>query len=287
MGWMSSRWTRGCSYIINITRGSRSRHAQYFENETFTALSGRKPSKQVEVKRIDDPDNEQRQLVLCRSAQRREKEQAILSKAEEHFLADGKALRKRIEAGRLKKSDVIERNIGALFKKHPRVARFYKAEHKNQTLYLHRNDEKLDASLSLCGDYVLKTDKTLEAETLWELYMTLLEAERGFRLLKGTLGLRPNFHRLEQRVDGHIFITWPTTSTAGSATALKPPATRANSAPCAACCVPTSSAPHVYRSPMDVKSQSANPARPTPNNNVSTPYLESTGNKPVALVKPN
>lgn len=198
---------RGCSYIINITRGSRSRYAEYFENETFTALPGRKPDKQVEVKRIDDPDNEQRQLVLCRSAQRREKEQAMLSNAEERFLSDGAALRKRIEAGRLKKPDVIERKIGALLKKHPRVARFYKAEHKNHTLSLDRDDAKLDESLSLCGDYILKTDKTMEAEALWELYMTLLEAEKGFRLLKGTLGLRPNFHHLEHRVDGHIFIT--------------------------------------------------------------------------------
>ncbi|MEA2069453.1 MAG: hypothetical protein U9P12_09660 [Verrucomicrobiota bacterium] len=26
-------------------------------------------------------------------------------------------------------------------------------------------------------------------------------------MLKGTLGLRPNFHQLEKRVDGHIFIS--------------------------------------------------------------------------------
>ncbi|MDF7801293.1 IS1634 family transposase [Pontiellaceae bacterium B1224] len=197
----------GCSYIINITRGSRSCYAEHFENETFVPLLGRKPEKQVEVKRIDDPENENRRLVLCRSAQRREKERAMISKAEERFLADGESLRERIEAGRLKKSEVIERKIGALFKKHPRVARFYKAEHKDRTLHLVRNDSKLDEALALCGDYVLKTDKTMAAETLWELYMTLLEAEKGFRMLKGTLGLRPNFHPLEHRVDGHIFIS--------------------------------------------------------------------------------
>ena len=198
---------RNCSYIINITRGSRSRYAEYFENETFVALSGRNPDKQVEVKRISDPDNNDRRLVLCRSAQRREKEHAMISRAEERFLEDGKALRKRIEAGRLKKTDVIERKIGALLKKHPRVARYYSAEHKNGTLQLIRNDEKLDEALALCGDYVLKTDKAMEASTLWELYMTLLEAEKGFQLLKGTLGLRPNYHQLEHRVDGHIFIS--------------------------------------------------------------------------------
>ena len=146
-------------------------------------------------------------LVLCRSAQRREKEQAMISTAEQRFLADGESLRQRIEKGRLKKPDVIERKIGAFMKKHPRVARFYNVEHKDQALHLIRNDEKLDEALALCGDYVLNTDKTLEAETLWELYMTLLEAEKGFRMLKSTLGLRPNFHQLEKHVDGHIFIS--------------------------------------------------------------------------------
>lgn len=198
---------RGCSYIINITRGCRSRYAESFQNETFIALPGREPGKQVEVKQIDDPENNERRLVLCRSAQRCEKERAMISRAEERFLADAQSLRKRIETGRLKKPDVIERKIGALFKKHPRVARFYKAEHKDRSLHLVRNDSKLDEALALCGDYVLKTDKTMEAETLWELYMTLLEAEKGFRMLKGTLGLRPNFHQIEKRVDGHIFIT--------------------------------------------------------------------------------
>jgi len=37
--------------------------------------------------------------------------------------------------------------------------------------------------------------------------MTLLKAETGFCQLKGTLGLRPNFHQLEDCLDGHIFIS--------------------------------------------------------------------------------
>ena len=37
--------------------------------------------------------------------------------------------------------------------------------------------------------------------------MTLLQAEEGFCALKSTLGMRPNHHQLEGRVDGHIFIS--------------------------------------------------------------------------------
>ena len=70
-----------------------------------------------------------------------------------------------------------------------------------------RDEAKIEGALDLCGDYVLKTDKDMGAAELWGLYMTLLKAESGFRMLKGTLGLRPNFHQLEHRVDAHIFIS--------------------------------------------------------------------------------
>jgi transposase len=37
--------------------------------------------------------------------------------------------------------------------------------------------------------------------------MTLLKAEAGFCQLKRALGLHPNFHQLEDLVDGHFFIS--------------------------------------------------------------------------------
>jgi transposase len=198
---------RGYSYLINITRGSRTKYAECFAKEVFEALPGRKPELKVEVKKITDPEDEESQLLLCRSAQRRLKEEAMLSKAEIRFLKDAHSLRERIEKGRLKTPEVIERKIGSLLKKHPRVRRFYKVKHENGGLVIERNDEKMEEARDLCGDYVLKTDKGLGAAELWGLYMTLLKAEAGFKMLKGSLGLRPNFHQLEDRVDGHIFIS--------------------------------------------------------------------------------
>ncbi|MDE0861918.1 MAG: hypothetical protein OSA93_17305 [Akkermansiaceae bacterium] len=41
---------------------------------------------------------------------------------------------------------------------------------------------------------------------VWNLYLTLLRAEAGFKMLKSALGLRPNFHQIEKHVEGHIFI---------------------------------------------------------------------------------
>lgn len=198
---------RGYSYLINITRGSRAKYAEAFAQEDFEALPGRTQERKVEVKRIEDPEDETAQLVLCRSAQRRLKETAMLSRAEERFLDDLQALEKRIANGQLKRPEVIERKIGRLQKKHPRVNRFYTITLSEGKLISERNEAKLEEALSLCGDYVLKTDKNLPADQLWQLYMTLLKAEAGFRMLKSSLGLRPNYHQLEGRVDAHIFIS--------------------------------------------------------------------------------
>jgi len=79
--------------------------------------------------------------------------------------------------------------------------------HENGTLSATRHEDKRQQAGELCGDYVLKTDQCLSASQTWSLYMTLLQAEEGFASLKGTLGLRPNFHQLEHRVEGHIFIS--------------------------------------------------------------------------------
>jgi len=198
---------RGYSYVINVTRGSRTKYAEHFARENFEELPGRKCEQKVELKKIADPEDAESRLVLCRSAQRRLKETAMISKSEERFLNDARALQKRVENGRLKKPDVIERKIGSLQKKHPRVNRFYTIGLRDGGLEIVRDDEKMETALNLCGDYVLKTDKNLDAAELWELYMTLLKAEAGFGMLKGSLGLRPNYHQLEDRVDGHIFIS--------------------------------------------------------------------------------
>ncbi len=198
---------RGYAYLINITRGSRTKYAADFAAEDFVPIPGRAPDQQVEVKTIVDPDDAEQHLILCRSQQRRTKEVAMISSAEARFLADANALRERIEKGRLKKPHLIDQKIGRLKKKHPRVNRFYTIERKDAGLSIQRNDEKMEEALELCGSYVLKTDQTVDAVTLWELYMSLLKAESGFRMLKSSLGLRPNHHQLEDRVDGHIFIS--------------------------------------------------------------------------------
>jgi hypothetical protein len=56
------------------------------------------------------------------------------------------------------------------------------------------------------GRLVLDRDKTTAEERLDGKYKQLLEAERSFRDLKGTLLLRPVFHRKDQRIRAHVLI---------------------------------------------------------------------------------
>ena len=197
----------GYSYLINITRGSRQKHAAEFAADGFEPLPGRADNQQVEVRKIIDPEDAESTLVLCRSAQRRLKEVAMISSAEQRFLKDAERLQTRIATGKLKREPLIERAIGKLLKTHPKVTRFYQLTHGQGALRVERDDGRFEAAVALCGDYVLKTDHSLKGPELWKLYMTLLRAEEGFCALKGALGLRPNFHQLEDRVEGHIFIS--------------------------------------------------------------------------------
>lgn len=198
---------QGYAYLVNVTRGSRAKYAHEFRGADFVALPGRKADEQVEVKSIPHPESAYDRLVLCRSMKRRDKERAMLSKAETRFLDEAQTLNQRVDRGRLKDRDKILKAIGRLMAKHPRAARYHEVEFVNGAISVRRKGAKIDAAYELCGDYVLRTDQQFEADELWKLYMTLLKAEAGFKMLKGTLGLRPNFHQKEQRVDGHIFIS--------------------------------------------------------------------------------
>jgi transposase len=212
---------KGFDYLVNDSRRSRSQYSEAFSAEDgFEAIASRDPKQQVLVKRIDDPNwtsktgtEEPDTLVLCKSAGRLDKEQAIYSSIETKFLAAIKKLNVRIATGRLKIQEKIQQAIGRLKERYSRVARFYTIELSSSkdsgfSLSWSRDDDKYSETESLFGCYVLRSCRdALSADELWRLYITLSRAEDGFRCLKSSLGLRPNHHQLESRVDGHVFIT--------------------------------------------------------------------------------
>ena len=57
--------------------------------------------------------------------------------------------------------------------------------------------------------YLLRSNMIAEdPATLWRLYMQLIEIEQAFKELKHDLAIRPIFHRREERIEAHIFVSF-------------------------------------------------------------------------------
>ncbi|MCX5887820.1 MAG: IS1634 family transposase [Deltaproteobacteria bacterium] len=231
-------------YLVNDSRrGRKAYRAEFLQEDQFTPIGQREDRSEVRVRKLTDPlwvvpkPKEAPQagasttatgpaptaptaagpeapdtLVLCWSQGREEKEKAICSQAEEKYLEALEKLGRRIQEGRLQDGAKIDQALGRLQQKHPRVRRFYQvawvAKATGKTLQWTRLEEKKEVADDLLGCYVLRTDRgQASAEEIWQVYMTLSRAEDGFRALKGDLGLRPNYHQIERRVEGHVWIT--------------------------------------------------------------------------------
>jgi hypothetical protein len=219
---------------------------EFLNEEGFTLLAGREGKSPVKVRLIEDPDPPQAaaaataaegsavapvspatpvdatvstasapqpqpdRLILCKSDGRRQKEWAIHSAAETKYLAALTKLTQRVASGKLQDRDKVQRALGRVQQRHPRVQRFYQvslAEEPRQLTWK-RRDQVYQADEQLLGCHVLRTDQTQRtAQEFWSLYVTWSQAEDGFHMLKSDLGLRPNHHQGEEPVQGHIFIT--------------------------------------------------------------------------------
>ena len=150
-------------------------------------------------------------LILCKSQGRRDKELAIRTQAEARYEEALKKLAERVGHGKLRALEKAQRAVGRVQQRHPRVQRYYQVDLQTEgalSLSWRRQEQDYKADEELLGCYVLRTDQPAEAaEEVWELYTTLSKAEDGFKALKSDLGLRPNYHQKELRVDGHVFIS--------------------------------------------------------------------------------
>lgn len=204
----------GFGYLVNDTRSKRKRYIDIFrQQDGFQVVEDRAEKEPVYVRVMDDPQaaGPVERIVLCKSQPRSNKEQAIVSNAERRLLDDLRKLALRVERKRLKARSKIERAIGRIQSRHSRAKRFYEVtlEDGGHGLRVtwNRNDVLFQEAGDLFGCYVLRTDeRTLNEHQLWQLYISLTQAEAGFKALKSNLGLRPNPHQKEDRVEAHVFI---------------------------------------------------------------------------------
>jgi hypothetical protein len=125
--------------------------------------------------------------VLCMSPARKEKNKAIREKHEKRLIADLEKLQKRIQQGRLVKTEKIGEAIGRIKERYPRVARYYPIAYdpdaKSFAYYI--NQQKRTIAERLDGSYLLKSSrKYMSAEEIWRTYTLLTKAEEAFRSMK-------------------------------------------------------------------------------------------------------
>jgi len=164
----------------------------------------------LEVKLVASPAGDET-FILCRSADRREKEKAM----HERFARRIEEGLRKIEAGcrhRKYKPVTIAKRLGKLLGRNSRAAGLFETDvvtgqDGRAVLVWHKvKSWRRWAELSE-GCYLLRSNVTdWTAEELWRAYIQLTDAEEAFRIHKTDLRIRPVWHQKEQRVDAHILV---------------------------------------------------------------------------------
>jgi hypothetical protein len=148
-------------------------------------------------------------LIACRNpyeaAKRARTRQELLAATE----ADLGTVAAQVRAGRVKDPDKIGVRAGKVINKR-KVAKHFILDIGEGRIAWRRDQDSIDAEAATDGIYVIRTPvpaETLDAAGAVAAYKDLARLERDFRHLKAEdLDLRPIWHRLEDRVRGHVLI---------------------------------------------------------------------------------
>jgi transposase len=168
----------------------------------------------VQVHRVQAPGSNE-VLLYCYSPARAEKDRAIDTKKADAFEAELSKLTSGLTKPRATKDpDNIRERIGRAREKYARAAQHYTVDltldksGKIVTAITWNKAPKANSSMANPGVYCLRTTLTEPDDaTLWRVYSMLTNLEAVFRSLKTDLGLRPVYHRIDRRVEGHLFIS--------------------------------------------------------------------------------
>jgi transposase len=150
-------------------------------------------------------------FILCRSADRAAKEQAI----RERFVARIKAGLKKIRAAcrrRRCEPGKVERRVGRLLGQNARAAGLFRVAVEagpdgGARIRWRRRAAAQAWARASQGCYVLRSNVAdWDAEELWRAYMQLTDAEAAFRIQKSDLRIRPVWHQTAERVQAHLLV---------------------------------------------------------------------------------
>jgi transposase len=204
-------WLRqtGRRYII----GAPKAELKKFASELADPDGWRVVHNGVEVKLTRHPETEET-VILCRSADRRSKEQAMHDKFSRRIEAALDRLATRIARSK-KRLDpaTVNRQIGRILQQNQRAAARFAitlepddgpAGFRLRVAYNAAFDDW--AALSE-GAYLLRSNiGDWSDQQLWKAYIQLTQAEAAFRIQKDQLNVRPIWHQREHRVQAHILV---------------------------------------------------------------------------------
>jgi transposase len=204
-------WLRetGRRYII----GAPKSELKKFAAELAAAADWRPVHEGVEVKLARHPETSET-VVLCRSADRRSKEQAMHDKFSRRITEALARLAARLARSK-KRHDpaTLNRQIGRILQQNQRAAaRFAIALEPDGCpagfrLTVAGNAAFNDWAALSEGTYLLRSNITdWSDQQLWKAYIQLTQAEAAFRIQKDQLIVRPIWHQREDRVQAHILV---------------------------------------------------------------------------------
>lgn len=195
----------GRCYLIGTAKSSLKKFERELLSEDWRPVHAG-----LDVRLVPAPGG-QEVFILCRSAERRAKEQAMHERFE-----------KRIEQGLAKLADscrksrqqpaVIQRRVGRLLGRNSRAAALFEVRVESDAsgsaqLRWSRSETWREWARLSEGCYVLRSNVAdWTPEELWQAYIQLTEAEAAFRIHKTDLQLRPVWHQRQDRVEAHILV---------------------------------------------------------------------------------
>jgi transposase len=200
----------GARYLVGTPKSMLKKFAQHLLDQNWAEVQ---PG--VDVKLCRSPEGTEETFVLCRSAGRKEKENAILNRFVIRLENKLVKLAEQAATGRVRDHQKVERQIGRLLERHSRAAALFTVtvnevgcgQDARLSLTLKKNEERYQWALETGGNYILRTNWTeRDPKTVWNTYIQLTEVENSFRIEKHDLGMRPIFHHKQDRTQAHILV---------------------------------------------------------------------------------
>ena len=203
-------WMQEAGYRYLVVNRGRQRESVPDDCITINTASDEK----VHLKKVPCEDGKEVRLY-CFSERRAKKEEGIANRFMKRFEAELDKLSEGLSRPRTtKRVDKLWERIGRLKEKSHGVSQHYHielilAEDKKTARALRWERKPVKGTLvTHPGVYTLRSNETdWDEERMWRTYIMLTDLEAVFRSLKSELGLRPIYHRKEERSDGHLFIT--------------------------------------------------------------------------------